>query len=244
MILLIFHSISGWSIDFLHIWMFCLLHTLSLTSEMRGNYSTLQQVVLQQVVAFSALQPVLFLIMATIPPLTIGKLRPFPLPKELVNLPSTVIEQLSSLYELTQGFVLSLETYHNHEKEVFRAIDDNVNTLNRIIDLLHEYCARADQIAEHVEQMETLYREFLSLETQQYQLLSGNFNTDLLKVRFEKLVQELDQKSLVVARSFQLELSLAGLLRFLQEFKDTRKGYHMRKEKLNRWEEERIGGLF
>lgn len=178
-------------------------------------------------------------------PLTLTQLKPFPLPKELRNLPHDVLQLFVSLYDLTKGYVLSLQTYKDHENEVVRAIDHNIQTLNRIITLLKEYNLHADTILALAKDLERLYREFLVLETQQYQLLSTNYNASVLKKKFERLTDECDARTVVMARSYLRsdDVLANDLLLFLHNFKDSRKEYHMRKEKLNRWDEERISGL-
>lgn len=180
-----------------------------------------------------------------IQPITIEKLKPFPLPKELATLPSSLIDQLSSLYELTTGFVTSLETYKTHEQEVVDAVNKNISTINDIVDLLSEYETRSEVIAGLIKQLEQLYKEFLALETRQFQLLSANYNTNVLRTKLEKLAKESDANSSLLARSYmQTKDSLANdLLLFLHTFKDSRKEYHLRRERLYRWEEERVAGL-
>lgn len=176
-------------------------------------------------------------------PLTISTLRPFPLPKKLGTLPADVVSSLASLYELTKGFVMSLQTYKDHEEAVLRAIEKSVDSLNRIIELLDECAARTEQICALAKQLDLLYQEFLSLETYQYQLLSANYSTNTLKARFEKRTKEFDAKSIAVARSRRLDALASDLLLFLHTFKDARKEYHLRREKLNRWDEERVSRL-
>lgn len=181
----------------------------------------------------------------SIQPLTLKKLNPFPLPKELATLPANLIDQLSSLYELTKGFVLSLETYKTHEKELLDVVNKNISTVNDILVLLGEYEARSESIACLIRQLEQLYKEFLALETRQFQLLSANYNTNVLRAKLEKLAQECDANSSALARSYmQTNDSLANdLLLFLHTFKDSRKEYHIKREKLYRWDEERVAGL-
>lgn len=179
-------------------------------------------------------------------PLTLESLKPFPLPKELGNLPPNVLDQLSSLYELTKGFVLSLETYSSHEQAILRVIAKSVNALNLIVDLLAKYTAKADQITLLAKQLELLYKEFQRLETVQFQLLSSNYNTSTLKVKMERLAREADAETVALARPYLSQTYLApdhDLLLFLQEFRKARKLCHMRLEKLSRWSEERIAGL-
>lgn len=181
----------------------------------------------------------------TIQPLSLEQLRPFPLPKELANLPANLIDQLSSLHDLAKGFVLSLETYNTYEQEVFDAVNKNIATVNDIIALLEEYRTRSDRIAGLIRQLEQLYKEFLALETRQFQLLSANFNTNVLRAKLEKLTKECDANSSALARSYlQTNVSLSNdLLLFLHDFKDARKEYHIKREKLYRWDEERVAGL-
>ncbi|WPK25370.1 hypothetical protein PUMCH_002682 [Australozyma saopauloensis] len=182
--------------------------------------------------------------MSTLQPLNINQLQPFPLLKELSALPSHLLNQFAALYELTKGYVVSLDTYGSHQQDIVNRINENVDLLNRILELISDYNACSQQISRLAQRLELLYRQFLELETAQYQLLSSNYNTNVLKSKFERFARGSDATSSSMAKSYATTGAERDLLQFLREFKDSRKEYHMQREKLNRWEEERVSGLF
>lgn len=79
-------------------------------------------------------------------------------------------------------------------------------------------------------------------------LSSSNFNQDNLKAKFKKLIEENNQESLDIVKNFNdrshgSEISDESFGTMIENFKNSRKLYHFRKEKLNRWEEERVSGF-
>ena len=90
-----------------------------------------------------------------------------------------------------------------------------------------------------------IYQEFLNLETYQYQLLSNNFNQDILKLKFKKLLEKTNQDSLNIVKNYHEkgESTDDDFNNMIENFKESRKLYHSRKEKLYRWEEERVSGF-
>lgn len=174
--------------------------------------------------------------------LEIKELKPFPLDVSLGNLPSNLLQQFAELYELVKGYTRSLPAYQTFEADLIATIDAQISTINEIIALLEEYTAVSLTISGQVKTMEDIYKEFINLETYQYQLLSSNFNQNFLKLKFAKLTVASDADSVALVSDFRKSPG-KDLSSFLREFKDGRKLYHLRKEKLNRWNEERVGGF-
>lgn len=173
---------------------------------------------------------------------TIDTLTPFPLPKQLENLPPQLLADFSLLYELVRGFTLLLPQYAEAESKVVEAINVQVGVINEIIVLLEDYDSQSKQIAHLLKMMDELYREFLNLETYQFQLLTSNFNQNFLRLKLTKLATESDNEAAQLIRNHK-NANEADLTTLLQQFKEKRKHYHVRKEKLNRWEEDRVSGF-
>lgn len=181
---------------------------------------------------------------AIIQPLAIGQLQAFPLPKYLDSLPHKTLNEFSQLYELVRGYIKGLEGYKIYKESVVTRINDQIAQLNQIIVLLESYSATSKKIDENLATVNRLYNEFINLETIQYQLLSSNFDVGFLKQKYAGLVRESDQKLVDFIKAFpgkaagEDETAL-----FLRQFREERKTYHMRREKLHRWNEERVGGF-
>lgn len=173
-------------------------------------------------------------------PLNIELLRPFPLPRTLEALPAHILQELSSHYELVKGYTKLLQTYQDLETQLRSTVQTQISTLNKIIVLLDDYNENSAAISANIKKMELLYKEFMNYETYQYQLMSSNFNQNVLKLKYSKLVSASDAASLEVIKSHQNSDNFSSLL---QQFRQSRKEYHLLKEKLNRWDEERISGL-
>lgn len=175
-------------------------------------------------------------------PVELASLRPFPLPKLLKNLPAQFLADFSRLYELVQGFVEELPKYRETQAQIVDVANQQIELVNEIVQILEEYEAKSAHISRQLKTMEELYREFLNLETYQYQLLSSNFNQNFLRTKFGRLAEASDKESMLLVRN-KKSMAELDLTSFLLEFKQKRKEYHLRKEKLNRWEEDRVSGF-
>lgn len=178
--------------------------------------------------------------------LDLERLKPFPLPKELEALPPTALEEFCSLYELIQGYIKGLPAAKTFNREIEENLDWQIRSLNEVIELLDDYKNTGEVIREKISQLLALYEEFVNLETSQYQLLTTNFDREVLTGKFKKAVADKENAS----EEMQEKVSLAALsgdekyfTESLKEFRASRKDYHLLKEKLNRWNEERVSGF-
>lgn len=184
---------------------------------------------------------IILLMDKTAQPLTIALLHAFPLPRTLEVLPPHVLQDFSRQYDLVKGYIKQLDAYTQTETNLRNIIHEQISTINKIIGLLDAYEKNSSAIASAISKMNELYKEFLNYETYQYQLLSSNFNQNFLKLKFSKLTSASDEESMNAVKEYRNSGDL--LLTFLQDFRQKRKLYHLLKEKLNRWDEERISGL-
>lgn len=180
--------------------------------------------------------------MLELQPLDIQRLKPFPLSRNLSVLPLQFLQEFLKLYDLVKGYAKSLTTYKEYDERLATTVNDLVEKLNGVIRLLEDYEKLGPTMAEQIKTIENLYEEFTSFEVFQYQLLSSNYNQNLLKLKFSKLTNQSDIASVSLVKDYRKNPE-QDILYFLQDFKKSRKTYHVRKEKLNRWDEERISGF-
>ncbi|KAI5953465.1 hypothetical protein KGF54_002837 [Candida jiufengensis] len=186
-----------------------------------------------------------------ISPLTIDELKPFPLPKQLNSLPNKTFDQFIENKELIKSYLQDLETFKLKLKQINENIDLIINeTLTSKIknDLIPKYQNLIIKINNQIKTINQLYNEFLNYETIQYQLISSNFNQDILKLKFKKLIEQNNQDSLLIIKNFNKlqsanDNNIDEFNEMLSNFRESRKLYHFRKEKLNRWNEERVSGF-
>lgn len=184
--------------------------------------------------------------MEQIEPLTLKTLEPFPLPKYLDSLPVSIIEQFTQLHSLVLGYIKQLPAYDKSNETILETLNWQITKLNEISRILKTYNATGTVIKEKIAKLNSLYSEFINLETYQYQLLSSNFNQEFLKNKFHKVIVENDQESKELVKKFKGSSSndFENLLNnLIKDFRSSRKTYHLRKEKLNRWNEERVSGF-
>ncbi|KAG5421437.1 hypothetical protein I9W82_000527 [Candida metapsilosis] len=181
----------------------------------------------------------------TVPPLAIEELKPFPLPKQLDSLPKKSFEEFVSNKKLIKGYMHQLETYKSRLDELQERASSVSSLLQEEINdtLIPQYQEVSNNILQRIKTLTQLHNEFLNLETVQYQSMSSTFNEELLKHKFKKLIERNDEESREIVKNLDSnELTDNQLADTLERFKQSRKTYHFRKEKLNRWEEQRVSG--
>ncbi|KAG7195300.1 uncharacterized protein KQ657_003826 [Scheffersomyces spartinae] len=179
------------------------------------------------------------------PDFDIIALKPFPLPKYIDLLPVGVIQEFSLLYELVKGYIELLLTFTVYKQELAERLQEQTERINKIIDLVGRYDDLSNHIEEQLREVRRLFDEFNSLEVVQYQLLLANFNLNFIKRKYEQMVEESDTQSrecILKYRDHTIGEEQLGY--FVKEFRAKRLEYHSRKLKLERWNEDRISGLY
>ncbi|CAH6722583.1 hypothetical protein CLIB1444_10S01728 [[Candida] jaroonii] len=161
------------------------------------------------------------------------------LPHDLAVLPDHIITKLYEDIELLTSFVKSLPEYEQFNDKVIGKLNDQISKLNDILVIFEKYQSVSKEIEDKTNKLNLIHREFLDLETIQYKLLSSNFNQDYQKLKFQKLINKSHENSLKLVES----INYNEFDSFLKSFKSSRKVYHLRMEKMNRWNEERITGF-
>lgn len=173
--------------------------------------------------------------------LDIQQLKPYPLPKALSKLPIQFLDTFAKLYELTRGYIKSLNTYQTKEQELRGLMNQIVLLINTIIHSIEEHNHYAETIQSQIRELDILFKEFSVLETNQYQLLSANFNQSFLMAKYKNLLQQEDDRATLMTNEFHK--GHANMGEFLNDFRESRKIYHYRREKVTRWEEDRVSGF-
>ena len=179
--------------------------------------------------------------------LSINELKSLPLPKNLELLPNRSFEEFVNDKELVQGYVKQLDTYKKEQEELLKQLSTIDHLLpNEISQLIKNYKEVTNKILQQIQSIQIIYQEFLNLETYQYQMLSSNYNQQTLKNKFKLLIEQNNQESFQLIKQLDTskpELNESEFAQFIDAFRSSRKEYHYRKEKLNRWNEERVSGF-
>lgn len=181
-------------------------------------------------------------------PITLEQLQVFPLPRSIELLPEAIIFEFARTAELLNGHLQSLSSYKTFSQEVVDRVETIIETYEKTIELIGEYDALAVHIKSQLTELQQLYRDFTNSQVIQYQLLANNYNLDyLIKVKFKNIIDLNSNESIDLVKQFHRDVDSSDkfeldLNKFVSDFKTSRSQYHLRKEKLNRWNEERVSG--
>lgn len=176
-------------------------------------------------------------------PITLETLQVFPLPKSIESLPEASKSEFVNSTRLLNGHLQSLSTYTTFNKQVLSKVQEVIGVYEHVIELIGEYDTMRSQIKQQLDEITTLYNRFADLQLEEYKLLANNYNVDLLiRVKFRKVVELNDSESRELAKGFRPTNFDEEFGPFIDNFVKSRKQYHLRKEVMNRWEEERVSG--
>lgn len=185
-------------------------------------------------------------------PLSTELLKALPLPRHLEVLPPKLLEEFASLPDLLRGYIKSLRAYQETQKTVSEIRAYQQKAFDNILRILDEYESTGNSIRQKLAELEVLYLQFLSLQTTQYQLLAANFSRELLQRKYSAVMHQTDAESRSLAHDLSLTTSVPldsltlgdGLLAArMAQFTAKRAVYHKRREKLLRWDEDRVTGF-
>lgn len=153
-----------------------------------------------------------------------------PQTKEFDSLPSEIVNQLTEAQELI-GYIKSHDEYRNQFTLIITQIDNNITKVKQLVTLIKQYDTISDEINDLTKQVNDIYNKFVNNEIIQYKLLSTNFDSNFLKQKYTTMMNQ-D----TIHYNGDLETTI-------KEFKSARKLYHLRREKINRWNEDRVTGF-
>lgn len=158
------------------------------------------------------------------------------IPKLVQQLPNANLQSLINNPQLIVSFIYQSQEFIDYIELIISKIDDDSAKLSKIRTLISTYQAITQKVATQLKDLNSIYRQYTTLQTIQYQLLLS-FNQSYLKTRFTNHVESLNQKSLELIDPSDTDL------KFIAKFRQSRQEYHLQKEKLNRWNEERVSGF-
>lgn len=164
------------------------------------------------------------------------------------DLPDAQVAELSKDDLILRGLAQSGAHYVAAVNMIDESLVNSIQDYEASRKLIDEYRIITTKIKEQVGQIEAQHRDFLALQVAQHQLLLTFSPEFALKAKFKKFVEQSDVESQEVASRCKTS-SADGtdddsiLVLTLSEFRHSRKRFHLRQEKLNRWNEERVSGL-
>lgn len=116
--------------------------------------------------------------------------------KQITNLTPEYKRYFLGLYDLIRGYALLSSDYRKLEEQLISLLDSFCETLIGTIHLLTDYNYYSTEIRNHINVLEKLYKNFVELQTHQFQLLSSNFNQSFMRLRIKKLIDQDDEATL------------------------------------------------
>ncbi|MCH0629354.1 vacuolar protein sorting family 37 protein [Kocuria palustris] len=160
-----------------------------------------------------------------------------PLPTSITDLPNPQLEELLANPELVKGYVQLSDSFQQYLDQYATTIAADNTKLQQIKQLIEQYDHVGQSIREKLAELQRLNLEFSSLQVIQYQLLV-RYSNELLVKKYGDLVESLDRqlRQLVSEASDELDP------KFLAEFRQARKQYHLHRERWARCQEDRVLG--
>ncbi|ODQ82956.1 hypothetical protein BABINDRAFT_164675 [Babjeviella inositovora NRRL Y-12698] len=175
-------------------------------------------------------------------------INPTPFPKYFSSLPRDSLNELRSEPTLLSGYVKTHPSFTKHEAAHVNLIDEQIAELRSLADRLLALRARYQMLNDEALPEFVQHRaSWQSLELEMYRNLE-RFNLNHLKSRMREAIAEANAYSLLMVDAVieehqdKDEMKEKDLQQFLRDYKQTRILYHSRKERSNRWAENRVGG--
>lgn len=149
------------------------------------------------------------------------------LTQELVSLPLDNLRQFGKDHEKVKGFVQSSQEARDHRAQLCREVNTQVEMLSKVMSLLEDYKKVSGTIQYKLKQLDGLQKEFLDLETTEYQLLAANFNSNAIESKLGLYIDQLDQRSQRLAQDLSTASDEITLHSTLKAFQEARREYHL-----------------
>lgn len=166
-----------------------------------------------------------------------------PLPENLQELPTNEISRLLDSLDALKGYLVSL---------IQSELDKDVSDLNNVVEQIQKYIAQLEDLekkkhATHtrIENLNSLSAQWQASEREMYSTLA-RFNRDRIYSILQQSVtdsQKLTESIQATFVSFIDTHDESSIQQFIRTYKDERKLFHLRNEKLHRFQEDRLGGL-
>lgn len=156
--------------------------------------------------------------------------------EDIQLLPAANLQKLIDDPRLISGYIKQSQQFIQYVESIAATLDEDSSKLLQVQTLIDKYQAISQTITRQLTQILQIYQEFINLQAIQYKLLLI-FNQDYLMKKFERQLEDRAQKSHESIDYDDAELT------YIARFRQERKQYHLQKEKLNRWKEERVTGF-
>lgn len=160
-------------------------------------------------------------------PLSMKGLHNVQLTQELESLPLDNLRQFANDHEKVNGFVQSSQEATEQRAQLRRDVSTQVEMLSKVMSLLEDYKKVSGTIEYKLKQLDGLQKEFLDLETTEYQLLAANYNSNAIESKLSLYVDQLDLKSQLLAQDLTRANDEITLHSTLKAFQEARKEYHL-----------------
>lgn len=164
-----------------------------------------------------------------------------PISYDLRNLPDEYQVNFCKDHSLLFGYVASVRIYEDFREELLNLLGALEPKIKHLLVMIREYLNTSTRIHSQIILLDQTFKEFITLETYQFQLLASNFNQKVLRHKFRSNT-ETEATSITVS-GCENDSSMPTLLDSLHRFKASRKSHHLRQEKLHRWTDERVSGF-
>lgn len=161
---------------------------------------------------------------------------------QIASLPVEIQKEILKDESLIKGIIGGTEECKEMEGKLQGDIEENIKQLKQVKELMKKYEGIDEKIKKKVQKIDELHKEFMSHETIQYQYLSNNFNGEFLKTKLMKAIKwDIEEAKMTIKQVKNGDNQEFGDL--LEKFKNQRKSVHLKQEKMNRWNEERVSGF-
>jgi hypothetical protein len=166
-----------------------------------------------------------------------------PLPDNFHDLPTSEISKLLDTMDTLKGYLVTL-IQNELEKEV-NDLEGIIKEIGGYIEKLGELQAKKQQTQSRLDQIQQLTKEWEDQQKQMHEALQ-RFRAENIHSLLQRSVLESQKLSDSIQLTFVSHVEQhdeQSIQAFIKTYKQERKLYYLRHEKLQRYQESRIGGL-
>lgn len=153
-----------------------------------------------------------------------------------------VINELAGNTEALTGLAENRSEAEEKSAEQRDRAEKNIAQTQQIKDRLKEIESKREETSSNLESANNKYNDWLSVESEMYRAIQP-FSMPALQADLDYATTESESVSETLAASFLdgKDMSVDSVNEFIKSYRKERKTYHLRRERLNRWKEERVG---
>jgi hypothetical protein len=142
---------------------------------------------------------------------------------------------LKGLYEFTQS---AEDIYKIQRKQAL----ENIDKAKAILHTLESITELRSSTTEKLNNAKSLEKEWINQENEMYRSLQP-FSLPALQTRLDIATNEAESVSDTLVNSFLEDSNNSNVGDFVKNYRKERKSFHLRKERLERWKEERVARI-